>query len=152
MTTQKMEEVDTKVESPVEQKSAPQQPPRAALRSIEDIEADLRKPISKSRIRKRKQGGTEIEYIAWHDAVKLMSWYAAGWSYEVRSLTSISGKIVIVVRVTIPTINGDVFREATGQENDEDVKYGDPTSNAESMALRRAFAKFGLAIELYNKK
>ena len=29
--------------------------------------------------------------------------------------------------------------------------YGDPTSNAESMALRRAAAKFGLALALYDK-
>ena len=33
----------------------------------------------------------------------------------------------------------------------KEVAYGDPTSNAEAMALRRAAAKFGLGLYLYEK-
>jgi hypothetical protein len=46
------------------------------------------------------------------------------------------------------------YREATGteEEPDEDEKmYGDPSSNAEAMALKRAAAKFGLGLYLYQK-
>jgi mRNA interferase HigB len=44
---------------------------------------------------------------------------------------------------------GIVWREATGYEPLNVKGYGDPTSNAESMALRRAAAKFGLCLYLY---
>jgi hypothetical protein len=52
-------------------------------------------------------------------------------------------------------VEGWVYREATGTEeepDDDQQMYGDPSSNAESMALRRAAAKFGLGLYLYNKK
>jgi len=83
-------------------------------------------------------------------------------------------------RLTIPTAEGNIYREATGTEllkEDKDVwigekpnrqklkddlgrpvtesrelAYGDPSSNAESMAFRRAAARFGLGLYLYEKK
>jgi hypothetical protein len=48
-------------------------------------------------------------------------------------------------------LEGIIYREATGQEEGDCGSYGDPSSNAESMALRRAAAKFGLALYLYDK-
>ena len=46
---------------------------------------------------------------------------------------------------------GEKDREATGQEDETLEAYGDSSSNAESMALRRAAAKFGLGIALYDQ-
>jgi hypothetical protein len=51
----------------------------------------------------------------------------------------------------VPCLEGVVYREATGQEEEETTSYGDSSSNAESMALRRAAAKFGLGLYLYDK-
>ncbi len=121
------------------------------LRSIRDIVKDLSKPVAKRHLRVRRQGGKEIGYIAWHDAIKYLDHYAPGWNYEVRSMDSIGGKLILTIRLSIPCLEGVVFREATGQEDESKDTYGDSSSNAESMALRRAAAKFGLGLYLYDQ-
>lgn len=121
------------------------------LRSIRDIVSDLTKPVAKRHLRTRRQGGKEIKYIAWHDAIKYLDHYAGGWNYEIRSIESIGGKLILIVRLSIPCLEGIVFREATGQEDEELDSYGNSSSNSESMALRRAAAKFGLGLYLYDQ-
>lgn len=123
----------------------------AGLRSIGEIVKDLAKPVANRHLRTRKQGGKELTYISWFDAVKYMDHYAAGWNYEIRSMQSVGGKLIITVRVSVPCAEGIVYREATGQEEEVTSSYGDSSSNAESMALRRCFAKFGLGLYLYDK-
>lgn len=121
------------------------------LRSIRDIVNDLSKPVAKRHLRARKQGGREITYIAWYDAVKYLDHYAPGWCYEIRRIDSIAGKLILTIRLSIPCLEGVVHREATGQEDESHDSYGDSSSNAESMALRRSAAKFGLGLYLYQK-
>jgi hypothetical protein len=133
-----IEELDSKNES-------------TEMRSIRDIVKDLSKPVAKRHLRTRKQGGKELTYISWYDAVKYLDHYAPGWCYEVRSINSISGKLILTIRLSIPCHEGVIYREATGQEEEETTSYGDSSSNAESMALRRAAAKFGLGLYLYDQ-
>ena len=121
------------------------------LRSIRDIVEDLSKPVAKRHLRTRKQGNQQIEYISWYDAIKYLDHYAPGWCYEIRRVDSIAGKLILTIRLSVPCQEGIVFREATGQEDETHDKFGDSSSNAESMALRRAAAKFGLGISLYEK-
>ena len=133
-----IEELDSKNES-------------TELRSIREIVKDLTKPVAKRHLRTRKQGGKELTYIAWHDAVKYLDHYAPGWCYEVRSMNSVGGKLIMVIRLSILCAEGVVYREATGQEDENTDSWGDSSSNAESMALRRAAAKFGLGLYLYDQ-
>lgn len=121
------------------------------LRSIRDIVKDLTKPVAKRHLRTRKQGGREILYLSWHDAIKYLDHYAPGWCYEVRSMHTVSGKLILTVRLSVLSAEGIVYREATGQEDEDLDAYGDSSSNAESMALRRAAAKFGLGLYLYDQ-
>lgn len=121
------------------------------LRSINEIVNDLHKPIHQRHLKTRRQGGKELTYIAWYDAAKYLDLYAPGWSYEVRQVQQVAGKIVLTIRLTIPCAEGIVYREATGCEDEDTDSYGDPFSNSESMALRRAAAKFGLGQHLYQK-
>ena len=121
------------------------------LRSIREIVKDLSKPVAKRHLRSRKQGGRDITYIAWHDAIKYFDHYAPGWNYEIRSLNSVGGKLILIVRLSVLCAEGIVYREATGQEDETLESYGDSSSNAESMALRRASAKFGLGLYLYDQ-
>jgi hypothetical protein len=51
-----------------------------------------------------------------------------------------------------PCLEGVGYREATGTEDEEHKGYGDSSSNAEAMALKRAASKFGLALYLYHQK
>ena len=62
---------------------------QTGVRSICEIIKDLSKPVAKRHLRTRKQGGKELTYISWFDAVKYFDHYAAGWNYEVRSIQSI---------------------------------------------------------------
>ena len=121
----------------------------APLRSINEIINDLHKPIHQRHLKTRRQGGKEITYIAWYDAAKYLDLYAPGWSHEIRSIQQIAGKVVITVRISVPTADGTVYREATGSEDEDTDSYGDAFSNSESMALRRCAAKYGLGQHLY---
>jgi len=121
------------------------------LRSIREIVKDLSKPIAQKHLRKRRQGGKEIIYLAWHDAVKYLDHFAPGWCYEIRSIDSVGGKLILTIRLSIMCAEGIVYREATGQEDENTDSWGDSSSNAESMALRRACAKFGLGLSLYDQ-
>ena len=136
-------EIETIENQPAEAKSD--------LRSIRDIVKDLSKPIAAKHLRKRRQGGKEISYLAWHDAVKYLDHFAPGWCYEIRAIESVAGKLIMIVRLSIPSAEGITYREATGQEDETLDSYGDSSSNAESMALRRASAKFGLGLSLYDQ-
>lgn len=120
------------------------------LRSISDIVRDLSKPVAVRHLATRKQGGKEILYISWATAAMYLDYYAFGWSYEIRSIVWTEDKMIVTVRISIPCLEGVVFREATGQEDLQGVNYGDSSSNAESMAFRRAAAKFGLCAYLYS--
>jgi hypothetical protein len=126
------------------------------LRSINDIIADLSKPIKARHLRQKVRAGQRLDFIPWYHAIKYLDLYAPGWSYAVRSVTwNTEGRLVLTVRMTIPCLEGAVYRDATGTEEEPEEgerMYGDPSSNAESMALRRAAAKFGLGLYLYNKE
>ena len=57
----------------------------------------------------------------------------------------------MTVRLSIPCAEGIVYREASALEPLKGSGYGDCATNAESAALRRAAAKFGLCLYLYEK-
>jgi hypothetical protein len=125
--------------------------PRAPLRSIREIVADLSKPISERHLRQRQQGGKPITFIEWHTAVKYLDHFAPGWSFEIRSVQQVGALCVVVARINVVCVEGYVYREATGTEPLDNKGYGDPGSNAEAMALKRAASKFGLGLSLYEK-
>jgi hypothetical protein len=122
-----------------------------SLRSINEIIADLSKPIAERHLKTRKQGGQTLTYISWDVAVRYLDHFAGAWSFEIRSVTAIGDRCVVTARISIPCLEGVVSREATGTEDEELRGYGDPSSNAEAMALKRAVAKFGLGLYLYQK-
>ena len=141
----------TEIETNGSQTETAEEKSKLELRSIREIVKDLSKPIAQKHLRKRRQGGKEITYLAWHDAVKYLDHFAPGWCYEIRSIDSVAGKLILTVRLSISSLEGIIYREATGQEDETLDSYGDSSSNAESMALRRASAKFGLGLSLYDQ-
>lgn len=134
---------------PVEESKAHCEP---LIRSIRDIIAGLSKPVNPQRLKQRTQGGRQLDYLPWYQAVRYLDNYAPGWRYEIRSINQVGENLVIVTRITIPCLEGSIWREASALEKIEDSKrYGDAATNAESAALRRAAAKFGLCLNLYDK-
>lgn len=121
------------------------------LRPITEILADLSKPIPSKYLDTRKQGGANLTYLPWYNAVKLLDRCTGGhWDYSVTNIHTTSDRIFLTARITVHAEEGVFSREATGTEL-LDVKFSDPSSKAESMALRRAAAKLGLALYLYDK-
>lgn len=147
--------------------------------SITQIIAALSRPLPQSMLETRRQGGANIPYISWHSVNRILDKYAPGWNWSIQKIELSSDRIFVVGRLSIPCAEGLVYREATGTEllkepkeiwigdkdNRQPVKdelgrirterrelaYGDPSSNAESMAFRRAAARFGLGLYLYDK-
>lgn len=148
--------------------------------TLSQIHTALSRPLPATMLATRKQGGVTLAYIPWHVANRILDKYAPGWTWEIRDLKTTGDRLFLTGRLTIPTAEGNIYREATGTELLKDEKevwigekpnrqklkddlgrpvtesrelaYGDPSSNAESMAFRRAAARFGLGLYLYEKK
>jgi len=121
-------------------------------RPLQDIVADLHLPVPKRVLKNKKLGGNNITFIPWYRVAKMMDFYAPGWEYEITDKTITASHVMMTVRVYINAKEGRFYREATGIETLNVKGFGDPTSNAESMAFRRACAKWGLGIDLYEKE
>lgn len=119
------------------------------IREIVDDLTNLR-PDPKKTLKTKEIKGKQITYLPWYKACDILDWHAPGWSYVI-DVKSIGNQVVCIASITIPAREGLITRSATGIEEEEVKGYGDPSSNAESMALRRAAAKFGLARYLYEK-
>ncbi|MDY7015038.1 MAG: DUF1071 domain-containing protein [Cyanobacteriota bacterium] len=142
--------------------SPPSQPGEWSLKQIEEC---FSRPLPKAMLGIIKEKGNAA-YIPWYRAVTILNKYCPGWCWEIVKLQMSADRIFLVGRLSVPTSNGLIYREATGTEelkrlvlnektqNKEiaELAYGDPSSNAESMAFRRAAAKFGLGLQLYEKE
>ncbi|MFN6965232.1 MAG: Rad52/Rad22 family DNA repair protein [Pyrinomonadaceae bacterium] len=135
---------------------------------LKEIIENLSREIPKRLLKTKPAGGggnQKLTFIEWHTAVKFLDLYAPGWCYDVsvagilpaperlpNDKKSHRGKVIIKATISIPTADhGVVSRSSLGIEDDVVTGYGDPSSNAESMALRRAASKFGLGLYLYEK-
>ena len=126
--------------------------PTNGPRPIAAIINDLSRPVNPARLKTRKQGSATLQYLPWHGACAYLDHYTGGhWNYEIKSVAEVGGMCVVTVRITVVASDGSFYREATGIEPMDTKGYGDPVSNASSMALRRAAAHFGLARHLYDK-
>jgi hypothetical protein len=127
---------------------APEAQTKEFARPINEIVADLSKPIPARFLKSKKAGTADVTFIPWHHATKLLDFYAPGWEYSLR-FEHIAEKVVAIASLSIHAKEGVITREASGFEDDDVDKFGDPFSNSSSMALRRAAAHFGLGRHLY---
>lgn len=119
-------------------------------RPILEILEDLKKPVENRFIKTKTIKGNRIDYISWYTLTRLLDYYTPGWDWKIT--TSFDGNRVCVMgELTIKALEGDFTRSATGNEDSDLDSYGDPYSNAEAMAFRRACARFGLGLALWEK-
>ncbi|MCG9893584.1 MAG: hypothetical protein MH252_21240 [Thermosynechococcaceae cyanobacterium MS004] len=110
-------------------------------RSILEILKDFREPIPERFIKTKILKGNKIYFVPWYNYIKLLEYFAPGFQWEVR--THYNGdRTVVEGKLTVLALEGDFVREATGTEENDIDAWGDPSSNAEAMALRRCCAKF----------
>ena len=120
--------------------------------TLAQIEEKLSQPLPSNLLSQKVLKGNKIPYISWHVATKILSTYCPGWQWEIQDCFLSQERLFLIGKLSIPTKDcGLVTRAATGTEDLECSSYGDPSSNAESMAFRRAAAKFGLGLYLYQK-
>ncbi|NJO81268.1 MAG: DUF1071 domain-containing protein [Cyanobacteria bacterium RM1_2_2] len=84
--------------------------------TLSQIQFALSRPLPKSVLASRRQGGATLFYIPWYTANRILDKYAPGWTWEIRSIDLSSERLFLVGRLTIPTAEGNVYREATGTE------------------------------------
>lgn len=128
-------------------------------RPLQAILEDFQKPIKPRHLETKRRGGDELTYCPRHRVARYVEHYTRGhWSKDLGVWTT-ERRIFVKATLTIEAADATVSRSATGTERmyevDEEtgemkeIPYGDPSSNAESMAFRRAAANFGLGLDLY---
>jgi hypothetical protein len=122
-------------------------------RPLAEILRDMNKRVPDKVLKTRTDEGVTLKYIPWYHANRMLSFYAPGWSGEVRSIvfSADSSTVSVVYRVTIKGSDGEAWRESTGTASMADTQFGDPVQKAEGMAFRRACARFGLGLYLYHE-
>lgn len=118
------------------------------MATYDEIQAGLKSPIPADMLKQRQQGGQTLTFLPWYNCSALADERAPGWSGEAR-VQDLGDAVAVIYRITVKAEDGDVVREAIGYEAKSTSSYGDPTSNAEAMAFRRAWAKHGLGSSLY---
>jgi hypothetical protein len=127
------------------------------------------------------KASSSVNYIAWFDLCDLLDDLCDFWEWEVKEVKQITGQppedweineamakaeelkkkpklpkqkdyLTLTGVLTIHGEDRSLSRSATGIEEINCSSYGDPSSNAEAMALRRCCAKFGLGRDLWRKE
>lgn len=133
-----------------EHRKAPNNPGEWTLAQIQFM---LKRPLPESYLASKPVGKgnnkRQVFFIPWHRANNILDKYAPGWTWEIVTMQATGDRLFVTGRLTIPTAEGNIYREASGTEELNCSGYGDPSSNAESMAFRRAAARFGLGLYLY---
>jgi hypothetical protein len=129
--------------------------PGPALRTLAEIQADLSRELPARLIQtkpKNTKGGGKVQlsFINWRTAQRMLDHYAPGWQGYVTNIALSADRTAVSYQLGIPTSDfGMVWRTATGTDDEDDGGYGDPVTNAEQQAFKRAAARFGLGLYLY---
>jgi hypothetical protein len=125
---------------------------------LAEILENLRQPIapqfiSQKKTFKNKKPTGSVDFVAWYDLADLLDDLCGlgGWEWLIIDTQQIGDRLTLTGSLTIHGDDRSLTRQATGTEDIDCNSYGDPSSNAEAMALRRCCAKFGLGRDLWRK-
>lgn len=134
-------------------------------RTLTRMMALFRQEVPDRLISLKEVSGTHLPYLTWYVVTAILDHMAPGWEWTLEEptlhLTGLPSVGIVVVRgtLTLTHSQGKTPRDGMGNEplvTKEELKglrrYGDPYSNGESMAIRRAAVKFGLGRKLYDKE
>lgn len=120
-------------------------------RPLSETEADLFKPLPPALVSwlPGKRGGEPIPFISWPDANMILSFITPGWQVQFDE-GQLGNIVTIRCKLTLLCAEGEFTRSSLGSEGLEDEYFGGPLPDAESQAFRRAAARFGLGLYLYD--
>ena len=127
-------------------------PDEAPLQPIAEIIEGLSKPPPERMLETKEMGGQTIHFIPWYRAQRILNHYTGSrWEYKILETDFYNKNCVVKVEITIQAAEGHYHYQGQGvAELREDGKgYGDPPQRAESQAFRRACARTGLMLDLY---
>ena len=110
----------------------------------------LQRPIDPRHIRQLRKGSVTLDYVPWFIIAKHLHHRAPGWTWVVRSVQEVGGSVVVHGTLLIPTSDGTLRYDAVASETLKGSSHAPSAEVAESACLRRAAAKCGLAIDLYD--
>ena len=121
---------------------------------LSEILEKLHQPIPIDFISHKSLKGNRIDYVAWFDLCDILDERVgiANWSWQIKDIQQIGNRLTLTGVLTILGEDKSLTREATGCEDVDCNSFGDPSSNAEAMALRRCCAKYGLGRKLWRKE
>ncbi len=93
--------------------------------------------------------GDSADYLPWHTVAKHLTHRCPGWTWVVRSVQELGGSLVVHGSLVVPTSENSLRFDAVASEPLKGGSQAPPAEVAESAALRRAAAKAGLALSLY---
>jgi hypothetical protein len=121
-------------------------------KTLSEILQALKEPVPEGLVSVKDAVYYTADYIHHVDVRNLLDERAPGWWSKVQ-LFGIAGKVYVVLTLIIHGSDGTITREGIGNAPDHlgPTDYGDPSSNAHAMALRRAAMEFGLFREGWRK-
>lgn len=117
----------------------------------EELQKALMQPIPRSLISFKTTGGARIPFVNITDEHDLLDARVGpgNWSVRILDGRQVSMQYVIQVRAIIFAANGTFEQDSTGYEEIDLSSFGDTSSNAYAMAVKRAFELHGLGRELW---
>jgi hypothetical protein len=123
---------------------------RGSARPLSEIQADLVRPLPDNFLSWMKKGGTWIPYVSWADVNLVLDYIAPGWSCDVTE-NQVGERVVVKCSLTLMCAEGNITRSSLGSDELADEHFGGPLPEAEAQAFKRAAARFGLTLYLYDK-
>ena len=115
-----------------------------------DTIADLHKPLPDEYNSSKSLKGEKILYLDWHTANMILDYVAPNWEISM-DYGQIGDRGIVKAKITLHCEDGSFSRESIGSDNTEDEYFGGFMPDAESQAMRRTAARFGLGLYLYDK-
>ena len=112
----------------------------------------LAKPTPKDKIYTRPGPfGMPLAYVPWSwVAQQLNKAFGTAWSFRFIAEPQVKGdELVVMVELQTPLGIQQAFGSHLYQPNNKNAKYGDALQSAASKALRRAAARWGAGLDLY---
>mgnify|MGYP001593199451 CR=1 FL=1 len=126
--------------------------PNTDIIAFEEIKKALRAPTPKKERRTRAgPGGMRLTYAPWsYVADRLNEVFGPNWSFEsIVEPKMHDGQVIVGVRLVTPLGHQDAFGGHKYMPNNPNASYADALQSAMSKALRRAAARWGIALDLY---
>ena len=145
--TVKGKQMTESVETPPA-KEAPKKAPakkkakKPSLLTYEEIQGKLREQVHPRHVSFKKKGGQSIGFMAHGHIRNYLDLRAPGWECS-EEIYHAGSKLYVIFTLVIHASDRSVSRTAIGNEEDSKDGYGDPSSNASSMGLRRAAMAHG---------